>query len=56
MHIITSRDFETKTGQQKIITTIYNLERKIHELENKLQKIDLAEHSLERDLQGPEAY
>jgi hypothetical protein len=51
MHVITSRDFESKAGQEKIITTIYNLERKVHELEKRLRKVDQAEHSLERDLQ-----
>ena len=56
MHVITHRDFETKAGQEKIITTIYNLDQKVHQLEKKLRSIELAEHSLERDLQGPETY
>ncbi len=56
MHIISQRDFETKAGQEKIIIAIHTLERKVHELEKKAQTLNQAELSLERNLQGPEAY
>lgn len=56
MSLVTTHDFESLAGKQKIITTIQLLERKVHELERALNKVTRAEDGLESDLQGPEAY
>jgi len=53
---ITQHDFETQDGRRKIISNIYRLERKMNELELKLERVTQAEESLEHDQQGPEAY
>ena len=56
MKLITQKDFESKEGQQKIINSIHQLERRIHNLEKETKKQSHQDDFIERDLQGPEAY
>lgn len=52
MHLISQRDFETKTGQKKIIESIRSLESKVRDLEQNVQVLSERENLLEQDLQG----
>lgn len=56
MTLLTQKDFQTKAGQEKIIRTIHQLEVKLYEIETEFKKLSQKERSIERELQGPEAY
>ncbi len=50
MSLITERDFDTKTGQEKIVRTIHSLEQKVHSLEQKLHALTITSETLEHDM------
>ena len=52
MILLSQRDFETKTGQTKIIQTIHQLEAKIHELEITVHELAQKDEMFEKDLQS----
>ena len=56
MTLITSRDFETKAGQERIVKTIHHLETKLHDLECKMKNLEREERAIKKEIEGPEAY
>jgi hypothetical protein len=56
MKLLTQRNFETKAGQEQIISAIHNLQRRVHELENSVELLSQQEARLEHELQEPETY
>lgn len=52
MILISQKDFETQSGQEKIVRTIHNLEHKVHELEGKLNELANKESPLAQDMDG----
>ena len=56
MSLLSQRDFDTKSGQEKIIRTIHSLEATLHEVELVVRKLQQKEKQTEQELRGPEAY
>jgi hypothetical protein len=52
MTLLTEKDFETKSGQKRIIYTIHQLEVKVRELSHLVHDCLEEEDRLERDLEG----
>ena len=51
MTVLTVHDFETKSGQKKIIMTIHKLEQKIHTLNHDLDTLTQKVDFLGKDIQ-----
>lgn len=52
MNLLTTHDFETKTGQQKIIAHLHHLETTVHELTHLVHQCLEKERQLESDCSG----
>ena len=56
MTLLSQHDFNSKAGQEKIITEIHRLDRKVQDLELAVRQLAQGEATIERELEGPEAY
>ena len=51
MTLLTQKDFETTSGQKRIITKIHSLEQKVHELDDLVHECLKKEDHLEEELE-----
>ena len=50
MILLTRKDFDSRSGQEKIVKTIHQLESKIHELEKTVYQLSKTDEMHEKDL------